>query len=189
MKISILLPYKENFSPNYAGAVSLFIKDITKISRYKKNIHIYGATNFKKKFKLKYKNLEIPKELIKSQSKSYIEEFVKQEKIKNSDLIEIHNRPTYLSYLIKEKIDSKFILYFHNDPLTMRGSKTVKERIYLIENCAKIIFNSQWSKKRFLTNIQNRFYNSEKLNIIYQSALRQKINFNEKKNGLLLLVN
>ena len=26
MKISILLPYKENFSPNYAGAVSLFVK-------------------------------------------------------------------------------------------------------------------------------------------------------------------
>ena len=27
MKISILLPYKENFSANYAGAVSLFVKD------------------------------------------------------------------------------------------------------------------------------------------------------------------
>ena len=25
MKISILLPYKENYSPDYAGAVSLFI--------------------------------------------------------------------------------------------------------------------------------------------------------------------
>ena len=48
MKISILLPYKENFSPNYAGAVSLFVKDITKISKYKKNIYIYGNTKFKK---------------------------------------------------------------------------------------------------------------------------------------------
>ena len=27
MKVSILLPYKENFSPNYPGAVSLFVKD------------------------------------------------------------------------------------------------------------------------------------------------------------------
>jgi len=27
MKISILLPYKENFSPNNPGAVSLFVKD------------------------------------------------------------------------------------------------------------------------------------------------------------------
>ena len=48
MKISILLPYKENFSPNYAGAVSLFVKDISKISKYKKYIYIYGNTKFKK---------------------------------------------------------------------------------------------------------------------------------------------
>ena len=26
MKVSILLPYKENFSPNYPGAVSLLLK-------------------------------------------------------------------------------------------------------------------------------------------------------------------
>ena len=30
MKISILLPYKENFSPDYPGAVSLFIYETTK---------------------------------------------------------------------------------------------------------------------------------------------------------------
>ena len=35
MKISILLPYKENYSPNYAGAVSLFINDTTKLNAYK----------------------------------------------------------------------------------------------------------------------------------------------------------
>ena len=34
MKISILLPYKENFSSNYAGAVSLFVKDTVKNSKY-----------------------------------------------------------------------------------------------------------------------------------------------------------
>ena len=133
MKISILLPYKENFSPNYPGAVSLFVKDITKISKYKKDICVYGSTDYKIKFPLKYYNLEPHKDFIISQSKSYIQQFVIQERIKNSDLIEIHNRPTYLSYLIKEKINSKFILYFHNDPLSMRGSKTKTERIFLIK--------------------------------------------------------
>ena len=49
MKISILLPYKENFTPNYAGAVSLFLKDTIKLSKYKKNIQVYGNTSFKKK--------------------------------------------------------------------------------------------------------------------------------------------
>ena len=49
MKVSILLPYKENFSPNYPGAVSLFVKDTSVISKYNSSINIYGNTNYKKK--------------------------------------------------------------------------------------------------------------------------------------------
>ena len=52
MKISILLPYKENFSPIYAGAVSLFVKDTTKLSDYKKDITIFGNTDLKVIYKL-----------------------------------------------------------------------------------------------------------------------------------------
>ena len=54
MKISILLPYKENFSPIYAGAVSLFVKDTTSISKFKKNITVFGNTNLKEIYKLNY---------------------------------------------------------------------------------------------------------------------------------------
>ena len=43
MKISILLPLKENFSPVYAGAVSLFINDTLEYSKFKKNITVFGA--------------------------------------------------------------------------------------------------------------------------------------------------
>ena len=49
MKISILLPYKENFSPSYPGAISIFLKDIILKSIYKKDITVYGSTKFKKK--------------------------------------------------------------------------------------------------------------------------------------------
>ena len=54
MKIAILLPYKENFSPEYPGAVSLFVYETSKISKFKKNIIVFGNTNFKKKFPIKY---------------------------------------------------------------------------------------------------------------------------------------
>ena len=47
MKIAILLPYKENFSKNYAGAVSIFVNNTYKLSNYKKHITIYGSTNNK----------------------------------------------------------------------------------------------------------------------------------------------
>ena len=40
MKISILLPYKENFSPSYPGAVSIFVRDTTLVSKHKKNIAV-----------------------------------------------------------------------------------------------------------------------------------------------------
>ena len=61
MKISILLPYKENFSPEYAGAVSLFVKDTVSVSSFKKFITVFGNTNYKKGFNIKYHNLLLNK--------------------------------------------------------------------------------------------------------------------------------
>ncbi len=71
MKISILLPYKENFSAIYAGAVSLFIKDTVKLSKFKNDITVYGNTNLKNIFRLKYKNINLKKNLIQSGIKIY----------------------------------------------------------------------------------------------------------------------
>ena len=64
MKISILLPYKENFSPEYPGAVSLFINETSQISKYKNNIHIFGSTNYNEKFKLNYTNINLKPKFI-----------------------------------------------------------------------------------------------------------------------------
>ena len=55
MRISILLPYKENFSPEYPGAVSLFVYETSKISKFKKRgiILIKSKIDNKKMFDLK----------------------------------------------------------------------------------------------------------------------------------------
>ena len=96
MKISILLPYKENFSPDYPGAVSLFVYETSKISKYKKNITVYGNTEYKKKFKLKYINIILNKRIFLSQTKNYVNRFINLEKKNNSSIIEVHNRPSYI---------------------------------------------------------------------------------------------
>ena len=184
MKISILLPYKENFSPIYPGAVSLFVNDTTKISEYRKYITIYGNTEYKNIFNLTYKNIPLKKNLFQSQSKKYVKEFIELEKNNKSDLIEIHNRPIYLKYL-SESLDKRiYAIYFHNDPLTMSGSKSVEDRKFLLKTCHKIIFNSNWSKKRFLQGMHNKFVNSEKLLVVFQSAKKNKINLNKKKKWI-----
>ena len=116
-----------------------------------------------------------------SQNKKYVEEFARLEIKRNSDLIELHNRPIYLSYLTNKLKNKTYILYFHNDPLTMSGSKNISERIFLLKNCFKIIFNSNWSKRRFLEGMKSDYINSEKLVVINQSAKKNKINLNKKK--------
>ena len=180
MKISILLPYKENFSPIYPGAVSLFVNSTTKISKYKKNTKIYGSTNLKSTFNLNYVNIPLKKELFKSQSKEYVKKFFLLHKENPTDIIEIHNRPLYVKYI--EKLNTKIVLYFHNDPLSMAGSKSIKERVKLISGCSKIIFNSEWSKKRFLLNLDSIYYKSNKLQVIHQSINKEKINILKKEN-------
>ena len=65
MKISILLPYKENYSPDYAGAASIFINAVSKLSKYKKNIRIFGNTDLKKRLSKNYINIPLKKNILK----------------------------------------------------------------------------------------------------------------------------
>ena len=185
MKISILLPYKENFSPEYAGAVSIFINDTIKKSLYRKNIIVYGNTNLKE-FSSNYVNLNYEKLFLKSSTKSYIQEFLKNEKKNKSDLIELHNRPSYVKYL-NEITYAKKVLYFHNDPLNMSGSRTINERINLLNTLDKIVFNSNWSKKRFIKNLEKIFQTSPKLLVIKQSIDPKKIKISLKKKIIIFV--
>ena len=180
MRISVLLPYKENFSSNYAGAVSLFVKDTIINSQFTNSTYVYGNMNYKKPFLKNYINIDISKNLLQSTSKNYVKKFVEKEKLINSDIIEIHNRPNYIRYLgnIKNK---KIILYFHNDPLSMNGSITVTDRLKLLNNIDKILFNSKWSQKRFFINIDNDELLKQKTSICYQSTSKTSIKFKKKE--------
>ena len=137
MKISVLLPYKENFSSINAGAVSLFVKDTIQNSKFFKSSFIFGNMTNQKPFLKNYVNIELNKSFIRSNSKNYVIKFLEKEKKINSDIIEIHNRPNYIKFLNKLQ-NKKIILYFHNDPLSMNGSRTESERDYLIKNVDKM---------------------------------------------------
>ena len=67
----------------------------------------------------------------------------------------------------------------------MDGSKTIEQRKTLLKICYRIIFNSSWSKKRFLEGLESKFINSNKLLIFYQSAKKGKLSFvNNKKKWI-----
>ncbi len=180
MSIAILLPFKENYSSNLAGAVSLFINDINNNSKFKKHTKIYGSTIQKKFLSKNYINIDIKKNYFKSSNVSYVKKFLKIINKEKPKIIEVHNRPAYIKYIKKEYSNSLFF-YFHNDPLSMDGSKTLEERLFLINNVNKLFFNSKWSQQRFFLNFDNQKLYLDKTIICYQSTNREKINLNKKE--------
>ena len=63
----------------------------------------------------------------------------------------------------------------------MNGSISITERKYLLQNIDFIIFNSNWSKKRFFIGIDDNNSIKSKTAICFQSAPKTKINFSKKE--------
>ena len=185
MKIASILPYKENYTRKGAGAVALWVSEFMRDSIYKDNTYIIGSTLNKKYLTKNYININITNinSRFNSTTKKYSENIIKKIKYLSLDVIELHNRPVMVREFFK-KINSKIILYFHNDPTTMKGAKSVNERIFLLENVDKIIFISKWVKQRFFKDLPT--LSDNKTQIIYHSIdpIKKKI----KKNKQIIFV-
>jgi len=63
----------------------------------------------------------------------------------------------------------------------MEGSTSIDDRIYLINNINKLIFNSNWSKNRFFLDLPKNKIDINKIDVCYQSSSKTKIDFNKKE--------
>lgn len=186
MKIAILLPFKDTYTKNKAGSASIWVKDFIKNSKFKKNITVYGyIKNLVKEDlinKKNYININYNFEyFIGSKNKKYVQIFNSLIKNKKFDIIELHNRPNYINYLDK---DLKKILIFHNDPLKLNGSASLDERKKIINNCAKILFVSNWVKERFFEGFKIK--NNNKCHVVYPSI--NKLHKFPKKENIIIFV-
>ena len=173
LKIATILPYKENYSYNKASAASLWVSEFFKKSKYKKENIIYGHTKYLDYLTINYKNIKLKhiKSKFKSTTKEYAHKLSKEINNQNFDLIEIHNRPQLL-FKLTNLVKNKFIFYFHNDPLSMKGSKTIKERLKILDSVEKIIFVSEWVRERFFLNLDQKL--QTKTETVYPSVNKQK---------------
>ena len=70
----------------------------------------------------------------------------------------------------------------------MDGSESIEDRKFLLKTCYKIIFNSNWSKKRFLEGMEGKFVNSDKLSVFYQSANKGNLSLLKNKKKWITFV-
>ena len=161
---AIILPYKENFCNKGFGAVSIWVKDYVQNNKICKDLIFCRKINDNTKYLTNnVKSILLTEKYFKNFN--YIKkinfELIKQ----NIKIVEVHNRPEYAIYLIKNNPNLKINLIFHNDPNLIRGSNSINKRIFLINNCNKIIFVSKWVKKRFFDQLTYKHKNNS--DIIY----------------------
>tara|TARA_Y100000992_G_scaffold249280_1_gene181031 strand:+ start:312 stop:2429 length:2118 start_codon:yes stop_codon:yes gene_type:complete len=180
-KIATILPYKENYTFSKAQAAAIWVNDFFKFSKFKNDNFIFGNTDTRDYLTKNYINVHLKNKKSKFSSTSieYCNNFLEIEKKYNFDIIEIHNRPLIFRYL-NEKVNKKFILYFHNDPLNMKGSKSVSERIFLLNKVDKIIFVSKWVQNRFFEGIDQKLI--DKTEVVYPSIHKEKKLLKKNKN-------
>ena len=181
IKIATILPYKENYTYSSAQAAAIWVCDFYKYSRYNKDNFIFGNTQGKDYLTKNYINIPIQfkKSKFTSTTKEYCQNFIRKIKKDNFEIIEIHNRPQILN-ILKREIKTKFILYFHNDPLSMKGSKTSSERLNLLNSTDKIIFVSKWTQKRFFNDLDQKLI--DKTEVVYPGIHKSKKIHKKNKN-------
>tara|TARA_Y100000590_G_scaffold135543_1_gene155042 strand:- start:4156 stop:6261 length:2106 start_codon:yes stop_codon:yes gene_type:complete len=171
-KIAILLPYKEKYTSDEAAAASIWVKDYLSKSKLIKETLVFGdLVKNKKPITSNFVNLDISKINFRK-NYSYTKKFYKLFDKYNFEIVEIHNRPESLVYLIKKKIKCKFIFIYHNNPQDLRYSRTVKERLYIVNNCDQIYFVSKWVMNKFFEGLP--FQHKNNCEILYPAIKKLK---------------
>ena len=171
-RIAILLPFKDHYTHLKAGSASIWVKDFNKKSIYKNQITVFGNTDnlddvIDKKI---YTNISLRNIKIGSKNIEYVEEFIKHDAKNKFNIIEVHNRPSYIHHFIKREVNAKYVLIFHNNPLSLGGSRTINERKILLNHCDKLIFVSNWVKEKFFEGFEKK--NNQKSEVIYPSITK-----------------
>lgn len=183
-RIAILLPYKEDYNKNNAGSASLWVKDFFQNSKLKKITTIYGINTEKKPLSKHFVNLNNKFPLFTFKKNIYYAKLFLKNIHKQTKIIEIHNRPEIFHYIKKQNLNYKLILVFHNNPLFIRGSKKIKERKSILNNCSNIIFVSKWVQQKFFEGLDDK--KSKKCSVIYPAIKR--LNKYPKKHNIITFI-
>ena len=186
MNIDIILPYKEIFSENKASAVSLTVKNSMEYSEFKSNINIYGQNTSNSFSPGHFKGINVNRFLHFSKNKSIFLNYLNSNNFESDykKIIEIHNRPYVFNLASKKILNHPITLHYHNDPRNMKGSKTVKEREYIIKKAAAVYFVSNFIRDCFLEGIKNSCNN---LYVLPNGIQRRLIKQPKKKNEILFI--
>ena len=158
-KTDMLLPYKEHFTIDNAGAVSSVAYALANGLQKsdKQAITIFATAVDTPKEDVSFCGLRPRYKFWQSRNMTFANSYLAYltKYAHKPDIVEVHGRPQIASYIARKRPDLNVVLYLHNDPRTIRGAKTADARKALSQCLAGIISITSYVKSCFLDGLGN----------------------------------
>jgi len=178
-----VLPPREHFDLNQAGAVAILVHTLARQSAL--DPQIIGFACRDELQGVNFKGIHPPWWLrFYSRTTYYLSRISQILKRQDSALIEVHNRVRLCLAIQQRCPQHQYILYIHNVPQSIKGLKTAAEREKVLEKMEHVIVVSEYLKQLFLQGICRY---KEKISVLHNALNIHDYppRFNAKENQLI----
>jgi len=152
--IDIILPAKERFTANNAGAISGVVSDLVNASRTSECFRIVGTEVEAPLNGHRFMGLRARGRWFRGQNIGCAAHYLAR--IASGDapeLVEVHSRCQVARYIKAKRPDLRVTLYLHNDPREMTGARSIADRRDLLKRLSGVICVSDFIRNCFLDGL------------------------------------
>jgi glycosyltransferase involved in cell wall biosynthesis len=173
-EILILLPHAERFGPERAGAIALHVRDVTRASRFRDRIRIFGTAVEQPFAGFDFCPLQPAWHGLRGHNVGQAEALRRCLGDRRGVLVEVYNRPNMFAHLAARAPELPLTLRLSNDPRTMRGGRTAPERARILAGAQAIFCVSDFVRQRFLEGLDGHGIerDRQKLQVVFNGIPR-----------------
>ena len=173
--IDILLPHKEMMTDSNRGAIATVVSELVLNSASPEMFSVFGVPLSNPIKGIDYRPISFYRKWLYGGNLGMAHAYLRSLKSenRNPDLIEVHGRAQVAALIARRRPDLKVVLYLHNDPRHMKGSKTPAERSALLASLAGIFCVSEFIKTCFCEALNQDAVATEKIFIIPNGVARR----------------
>jgi UDP-glucose:(glucosyl)LPS alpha-1,2-glucosyltransferase len=173
--IDILLPHKEMMTDSNRGAIATVVSELVLNSASPEMFSVFGIPLSNPIKGIDYRPISFYRKWLYGGNLGMAHAYLRSLKSenRNPDLIEVHGRAQVAALIARRRPDLKVVLYLHNDPRHMKGSKTPAERSALLASLAGIFCISEFIKTCFCEALNQDAAAKDKIFIIPNGVARR----------------
>jgi glycosyltransferase involved in cell wall biosynthesis len=151
----IILPPRERMGSTVSGAVGLVVAELYAHSRLSARTIVWGGRQTDLIAGISYRSISPSLIRLQSFTESYARKIAAAIPDTPQTYIEVHNRVNVYRVMRKRHLHSKVALFIHNDPHTIKGIRSPRERQTILDSASAIICVSEFVRQRFLDGIED----------------------------------